>query len=86
MQSANQPDEKQIEYLTPTPVSKLLQIPESTLAVWRCTGRVRLAYFFGKDLRAARHTYSVSGLLGQEACRRAGKADALARATSRCTC
>jgi hypothetical protein len=51
MQSANEP-EKQPEYLTPTQVSKLLQIPESTLAVWRCTGRVRLAYFkFGHAVR-----------------------------------
>jgi len=31
-------------YLTPAQVSALLQIPQSTLAVWRCTGRVKLAY------------------------------------------
>lgn len=44
MESAGASDGKQHEYLTPSQVSRLLQIPESTLAVWRCTGRVRLAY------------------------------------------
>lgn len=30
--------------LTPLDVSRLLRIPESTLAVWRSTGRVQLAF------------------------------------------
>lgn len=30
--------------LTPSEVSKILGVPVSTLAVWRCTGRVKLAY------------------------------------------
>lgn len=30
--------------LTPAQVAELLQIPETTLAAWRTTGRVKLAY------------------------------------------
>lgn len=30
--------------LTPAEASKRLGVPVSTLAVWRCTGRVKLAY------------------------------------------
>ncbi len=36
------PDESKL--LTPVEVSKLLGVPVTTLAVWRCTGRVKLAY------------------------------------------
>jgi hypothetical protein len=32
------------EYLTPQQVSDILQVPLSTLAVWRGTGRVRLPF------------------------------------------
>lgn len=39
--------------LTPLDVSRLLRIPESTLAVWRSTGRVQLA--FVKVGRAVRY-------------------------------
>ena len=43
------------EYLTPDQVSRLLQIPQSTLAVWRCTGRVRLVYVkIGRAVRYRR--------------------------------
>lgn len=42
-------------YLTPDQVSRLLKIPQSTLAVWRCTGRVRLAYVkIGRAVRYRR--------------------------------
>ena len=34
----------QVELLTPAEVSALLRVPTSTLAVWRCTGRVKLDY------------------------------------------
>ncbi|EHR71374.1 hypothetical protein BurJ1DRAFT_2545 [Burkholderiales bacterium JOSHI_001] len=43
------------EFLTPRQVSRLLQIPESTLAVWRCTGRVHIAYVkIGRAIRYPR--------------------------------
>lgn len=32
------------ELLKPADVARLLQVPESTLAVWRSTGRVQLPY------------------------------------------
>ena len=32
------------ELLKPADVSRLLKVPESTLAVWRSTGRVQLPY------------------------------------------
>ena len=30
--------------LKPSEVAALLRVPESTLAIWRCTGRVKLVY------------------------------------------
>ena len=44
MQHDDAPVGQLLEYLTPAQVSVLLQIPKTTLAVWRSTGRVRLAY------------------------------------------
>jgi predicted site-specific integrase-resolvase len=44
MEHDNSSQGQPAEYLTPRQVSCLLQIPTTTLAVWRCTGRVRLAY------------------------------------------
>jgi len=39
------PAEPMASMLTPRQASEYLQVPVSTLAVWRCTGRVTLPYF-----------------------------------------
>lgn len=48
------------ELLTPGQVSRLLQIPVSTLAVWRSTGRVQLVYVkIGRAVRYRRSDVDV---------------------------
>ena len=43
------------EFLTPKEVSAYLRVPESTLAVWRSTGRVRIRYVkVGRGVRYLR--------------------------------
>ena len=53
---ANGPgDQDRLALLTPRQVSDLLQVPTSTLAVWRCTGRAHLAYVkIGRAVRYLR--------------------------------
>ncbi len=41
-----------LSLLTPEEVGALLRVPTGTLAVWRCTGRVKLAYIkIGRAVR-----------------------------------
>lgn len=48
------------EFLTPGQVSRLLQIPVSTPAVWRSTGRVQLVYVkIGRAVRYRRSDVDV---------------------------
>ena len=53
MDRSNSFDSLSNEYMTPEQVSRLLHVPLSTLAVWRCTGRVHLP--FTKVGRAVRY-------------------------------
>lgn len=48
-----QPNPKNQALLTPQQVAALLQVPQTTLAVWRSTGRVKLR--FVKIGRAVRY-------------------------------
>lgn len=59
------------ELLTPAEVSAMLRVPQSTLAVWRCTGRVGLAYVkIGHQVRYVRsgvNQFLANNLRGHEA-------------------
>lgn len=45
-------EEKYPSNLTPKQASEFLQVPEDTLAIWRCNNRVRLPYFkLGRSVR-----------------------------------
>ena len=55
------------DLMTPTEVSELLRIPGTTLAVWRCTGRIKLAYVkVGRAVRYRRR--DVEQLIAQNTC------------------
>ena len=43
------------QLMKPAEVAALLRVPETTLAIWRCTGRVKLAYLkIGRAVRYQR--------------------------------
>src|SRR5438477_191144 len=55
--------------LTPDQASTVLQVPKTTLAVWRCTGRVQLAFVkAGRAVRYRREDIEafLAGGLGHE--------------------